>query len=86
MAPLQPVGPYQPNPVTLVNRVGRDARRRDDPHPGKEDESNQPPAADPGAGEAPQEVAAPPAVHQASHATPDPLDPDAPGHLFDLKA
>lgn len=86
MAPLQPVGPYQPNPVTLVNRVGRDARRKDDSHPGKEEESAQHPAADPGTGEAPQEAVAPRAAGPASPPIPDPLDPDAPGHLFDLKA
>lgn len=84
MAPLQPVGPYQPNPVTLVNRVGRDARRRDD-QPGHEAPPDQP-AADPGADEAPPEAAAPPHAPAASRPTTDPLDPDAPGHLLDIKA
>ena len=85
MAPLQPVGPYQPNPVTLVNRVKGDARRREDPREGQGEPGEEPPAAEAAADEA-APPGTPPGGPPGSHPVHDPLDPDAPGHLLDIKA
>lgn len=83
MSPLQPVGPYQPNPVTRVERSARERRQRDKDSPGGDSD----PAAHfveasvpPGDASAPEASAVPP-----RHAA-NPLDPDEPGHLVDLKA